>query len=202
MRLELAQPIGWATRGKLTSLAGNRADCLAVLDRAHYAYRLLPPLGGGMCLADQRTIIASGQRHLVPLNPDGTAPSCAVSVSLLLWMRDILQPIALHHFGQRVVRIENLGSYNCRRIAGSGVYSEHATGNAIDITAFILADGRQITLSRDWRATDSRGAFLHAVRDGSCGLFSTVLSPDFNAAHADHFHFDQADRAFGRAVCR
>jgi hypothetical protein len=32
-------------------------------------------------------------------------------------------------------------------------------------------------------------------------VFGTVLSPDYNAAHADHFHFDQAARGFG-GLCR
>jgi len=29
-----------------------------------------------------------------------------------------------------------------------------------------------------------------------------VLSPDHNAAHADHFHFDMAARTAGWTVCR
>ena len=41
------------------------------------------------------------------------------------------------------------------------------------------------------------------VRDGACDLFATVLSPDYNAAHADHLHFDQAMRgAMGWRGCR
>ena len=80
--------------------------------------------------------------------------------------------------------------------------SEHSSANAIDISAFILADGTRIALINDWKPGDKRSEFLHEVRDGSCGLFSTVLSPDHNAAHANHFHLDMAARTAGWTVCR
>jgi hypothetical protein len=84
-----------------------------------------------------------------------------------------------------------------------GNWSEHSTGNAIDVSAFILADGRRISVVRDWSRDDPRGRFLHAVRDGGCWVFATVLSPDYNAAHRDHFHLDQADRgSTGWRACR
>jgi hypothetical protein len=37
-------------------------------------------------------------------------------------------------------------------------------------------------------------AFLRRLHKGACGLFGTVLGPDANAAHRDHFHFDLAAR--------
>ena len=80
--------------------------------------------------------------------------------------------------------------------------NQHSTANAIDISAFIMADGTRIALINDWDDADVRREFLHEVRDGSCDLFSTVLSPDYNAAHADHFHFDMAKRTAGWTVCR
>ena len=52
----------------------------------------------------------------------------------------------------------------------------------------------------DWEGGASERSFLREVRDGACPLFATVLSPEYNAAHADHFHFDQAGRYTG--VCR
>src|SRR3546814_6474674 len=75
----------------------------------------------------------------------------------------------------KVVEVENLGSYNCRKIAGREAQSEHSTANAIDISAFILADGTRIALINDWEPGDRRSEFLHDVRDETCGLFSTVL---------------------------
>jgi len=84
-----------------------------------------------------------------------------------------------------------------------GDFSEHATANALDVAGFTLADGRSISVLRDWTGDGEDAQFLRAVRDGACDLFSTVLSPDYNAAHRDHFHFDQADRGTtGWRACR
>ena len=138
----------------------------------------------------------------IALRPAGAAPSCAVAAGFVLWMRDSVAPAAQRHFRQRVIRVVHLGSYNCRPIAGGGGWSEHATANALDISAFILADGTRISLIADWNGDAARAAFLRDVRDGACELYSTVLSPDYNRAHADHFHFDMADRAGGWQVCR
>jgi hypothetical protein len=102
-----------------------------------------------------------------------------------------------------VAHIEHLGTYSCRRLYGrdSGPWSEHATGNAIDIAAFVLEDGRRISVADAWKSTGSQGAFLHQVRNAACLVFGTVLSPDYNSAHADHLHFDQEARGLG-GVCR
>ncbi|PKP97161.1 MAG: extensin-like protein [Alphaproteobacteria bacterium HGW-Alphaproteobacteria-13] len=200
-RFELAHPQGWATHRKLTALVRDDAACFAAFDRAGARYERRPVVGEGVCRASQRMIVAQGGR-LPVLSPAAAAPGCAVTAALLLWDRDIVQPLARRHFGQRVARLDNLGSYNCRRIAGQGAQSEHSTANAIDISAFILADGTRVSLLDHWSDTGAKGAFLRDVRDRSCGLFGTLLSPDYNAAHADHFHIDMAVRTAGWTVCR
>ncbi len=68
--------------------------------------------------------------------------------------------------------------------------SQHATANAIDVSGFTLNDGRKISLKADWTGDDAKAKFLRAARDGLCDWFNTVLSPDYNALHADHFHAD------------
>ncbi|RYD62636.1 MAG: extensin, partial [Sphingomonadales bacterium] len=93
----------------------------------------------------------------------------------------------------------------CRRMYNreGASWSEHATADAVDIAAFRLADGTRITLIGDWAGEGKKAQFLRAVRDGGCDLFATVLSPDYNEAHRDHFHFDQAERgAMGWRTCR
>ena len=65
----------------------------------------------------------------------------------------------------------------------------------------MLANGRRITVARDWNDGGPDGAFLRDVRDGACGLFSTTLSPDYNASHRDHLHLDEAPGRGWRA-CR
>ena len=84
-----------------------------------------------------------------------------------------------------------------------GEFSEHATANAIDITGFRLADETSVNVLNDWQAEGPKGRFLREIRDRSCRIFSTTLSPDYNEAHGDHFHLDQARRgARGLSVCR
>ena len=200
--IDLDQPIGWATRGKLASLASDPARCYALLEHEGVRYERLRTVGQGKCYTNPRTRVFPNATNWAPFTPAGIAPSCAVSTSLILWQRDVVQPAAMRHLGHRVVSIEHLGSYNCRNIAGSVFISQHATGNAIDIAAFILDDGRRVSLLDDWDARDGRSAFLRAVRDGSCRIFTTVLSPDYNKAHANHFHFDQQQRPLNWSVCR
>ena len=198
----LTHPTGWATQRKLGTLAADPDACLAALDAGGVAYERLPTIGEGVCKADQRTQIQRWPGAPAPIRPAGVAPSCAVSAGLLLWQRDVVQPMARLHLGRDVRSIEHLGSYNCRSISGRSTPSQHATGNAIDISAFVLSDGRRIALKDHWDAADGRGAFLRAVRDEGCSYLATVLSPDYNVAHADHFHFDQAQRPGGWAVCQ
>jgi hypothetical protein len=116
-----------------------------------------------------------------------------------------VQPAALRHFGQRVAGIDHFGSYSCRRLYGrdAGAWSEHASARAVDIAGFRLEDGRRISVAADWSGEGAAAAFLREVRDGACDLFATVLSPDYNAAHRDHLHFDHAARgATGWRGCR
>ena len=153
--------------------------------------------------ADGMRLLPEGERSFV-FQPAGAVTSCPVAAALALWERDVVQPAARRHFGRRVSLISHAGSYSCRRLYGraAGGYSEHATANAFDVTGFRLADGGTISVLRHWPAAGAEAAFLRDVRDGACRLFATVLSPDYNAAHADHLHLDQARRGGGWRMCR
>ena len=79
--------------------------------------------------------------------------------------------------------------------------SEHAFGNALDIAAFTLADGRRITVRDGWRGLPQEQGFLRDVQAGACERFNTVLAPGSNSHHADHFHVDLMRRSSGRVIC-
>lgn len=196
--LDLNDPPGWATQRKLAALRSDPAECRAVLERSGVAFTALDPAGEGACRREDRTVLTDAP--LVPIAPPAT---CAVSAAFELWLRWGVQPAAEELLGSSVARIEHFGAYSCRRLYGreEGRWSEHATGNAIDIAAFVLEDGRRVSVLDDWRGDGDDARFLHRVRDKACGVFGTVLSPDYNAAHANHFHLDQARRGFG-GVCR
>ncbi|WP_253183247.1 extensin-like domain-containing protein [Sphingobium phenoxybenzoativorans] len=202
--LDLAQPVGQFTGRKLAGLTAHPRTCQDLLAKAGVPFVAMKPGGEGQC-AYADAIRPRTAEGAIALDPVDVAPSCPVVAALKLWEWHVVQPAAQRLFGQPVVRITHFGSYSCRRMYGrsSGDFSEHATADAIDISGFILADGRRISVVGDWAGDDPGGLFLRDVRDGACRLFSTVLSPDYNAAHRDHLHLDQAERGeMGWRACR
>lgn len=204
--LDLDQPVGLFTGRKLTALTGDAPRCLALLEKAGARFFTpLPPRQQGQCGYEDAVRLLKGSVMPVDWRPDGLGVSCPVAAALLIWERDVVQPAARRHLGSTVSAIDHFGSYSCRRLYGrsAGDWSEHATANAVDIAGFRLANGRRVSVKADWPRDDARAAFLRDVRDGACNLFATVLSPDYNTAHADHFHLDQAERgATGWRACR
>ena len=204
--LDLGEPAGPFTGRKLAALGRSFPQCRALLDRAGVRYAALPARrDGAACGYDDAVRFAPGGARRIAFIPRAPAVACPVAAALAMWEWDVVQPAALRHLGSRIVEIEHLGSYNCRRMYGrtGGAWSEHATANAIDVAGFVLADGRRVTVRDAWRGSGEEAAFLRAARDGACRLFATVLSPDYNAAHRDHLHLDQADRGpFGWRACR
>lgn len=194
--LDLRDPPGWATQSKLAALRADAQTCRAVLERSVIAYDALSSTGEGACARPDRTVLADA-----PLSPAKPAMTCPVAAGLQLWLEKSVEPAARDIFGQEVREVRHLGTYNCRRMNGNdGYWSEHATGNAIDIAGFTLADGSRISLLDHWEEGDAKSLFLKRIRDEACPIFGTVLSPDYNAAHRDHFHLDQAGNSW--EICR
>lgn len=126
--------------------------------------------------------------------------SCPLAVAYAMFEHHTLQPAAQSAYGQKIARVDHLGSFACRNVYNreSGALSRHASADALDIAGFRLAGGRTISVLRDWPKQNQDAEFLRQVRDGACESFSVVLSPDYNAAHRNHFHVD-----VGRwSVCR
>lgn len=204
--LDLGQPIGLMTGRKLNALTQSYPACKAALERAGVRYTALPPRSGeGQCGYSDGVRFTSGGARRIDFAPAGLGVACPVAAALAIWEWNVVQPAAERHFGTKVTSIDHFGSYSCRRIYGrdAGTWSEHSTADAVDIAGFRLGNGTRITVARDWQGDTAKAAFLREVRDGACQLFATTLSPDYNAAHADHFHLDQADRgAMGWRACR
>jgi hypothetical protein len=204
--LDLTRPVGLFTGRKLAALRDEPGRCAGLLDAAGIAHRTLPPGGSGPnCTFADAVRLEPGGARGIALRPEAAALSCPAAAALALWEWHVVQPAAQQHLGQRVVAVEHLGTYSCRRVNGrtEGDWSEHATANAIDVASFRLADGRRISVLSDWEGGGADAAFLHEVRDGACRVYATVLSPDYNEAHRDHLHFDQAARgARGWRGCR
>ena len=190
---------------KLARASADRETCVEALAQAGMRMMALqdretgPACGFDNAFRIARTSVAVGEPFSL---------SCRAALSLAMWERHTLQQAAQTHMRSRVARIEHLGSYACRNIYGQDGRrrSQHATADALDIAGFVFEDGRRVRVLGDWSspmeaaagetAGDTAGgteaaAFLQAVRDGACRWFDAVLGPDYNAAHADHFHFDR-----------
>jgi hypothetical protein len=119
------------------------------------------------------------------------------------WVVEGVQPSAQKWFGQPVVEIRQISAYSCRSMNNQpgAAISEHAFGNALDVAAFTLADGRKVTVKDGWHGLPEERGFLHDVQASACALFATVLAPGSNAFHYDHIHVDMARRHSGRSIC-
>lgn len=184
-----AQP-NFLTRHKLNRLSKDSALCQQVLATANVTYEQVP---------DRMTGPACGFFNAVRITRTSTrvsAPfslSCRAAVSLAMWEHHVLVPTTEKYFAQRVATLEHFGSYSCRNVYGraNATRSQHATAEALDIAGFVLEDGQRIRVLKDWPEPNEQADFLREVRTGACRFFDGVLSPDYNAAHRDHFHFDR-----------
>ena len=275
--------------------AGLR-QCLELLAPAAVEMELEEPMRHGACGTPAPLALRSvGAAQKVEFSPSPTM-NCRLAASLSTWVDKVLQPTAQQVFGSRVTRIVGASSYSCRNIYNNPklTLSEHATGNAVDISAFMMADGRTITVAKGWGPTerditaarkkaaekeavkpkppaDAKGAsgqpsagekpaageagkranpkegslqkadyrrptakdggkvsedskatagkaaggeeaslkpattkeavFLKRLHEGSCAVFATVLGPEANEAHRDHFHLDMKVRRSSRGIC-
>jgi hypothetical protein len=129
--------------------------------------------------------------------------ACPLVAALDNWMANGVQPAARRWFGQPVVEIKQISAYSCRSMNGQrgAPISEHAFGNALDVAAFTLADGRKVTVREGWHGAPEERAFLHDVHASACRLFATVLAPGSNAFHYDHIHVDLRRHETGRSIC-
>jgi hypothetical protein len=124
--------------------------------------------------------------------------TCTMALALASFER-IVQEEADRTLHSAVVRIQQLGTYNCRPMAEFKLVSEHSYANAIDVAQFTLKNGTSVTVQHDFDKNDAGpsrpgGVFLHAVAHRSFDedVFSNVLTPFWDALHYNHLHLDLA----------
>jgi hypothetical protein len=164
--------------------------CAASLESSGLTYRpMADSTGAGGC--ELRDVVRITQAGDVRFNAPFLA-TCPLALGIAEFEHRYLQRAALDVFDERVTRIEHVGSYACRNVnhQRDTALSQHASANAIDLTGFVLADGKRITLAQ-WDDANTPGAsFLRRVHDAACRSFDTTLGPDYNALHKTHFHVD------------
>jgi hypothetical protein len=190
--LDVREPPGPLTAIKLWRTTRDPATCAAALETSGLTYRPVADSSApaGCELKDAVRVTHSDAGYGGPF-----IASCPLAIGMALFERQYLRPAAGEFFGQGVKRIDHVGSYACRNVNNSpnnrqdGRLSQHASANAIDLTGFVLEDGRRITLAR-WDEGSADAAFLRRVHEGACRVFNTTLGPDYNALHRTHFHVD------------
>jgi hypothetical protein len=159
----------------------------------------VPPL---LPLGTSRRGEATGALTPVSVNPPATL-ACPIVSELDRWITSAVQPAAMRWFGSPVAEIKQISAYSCRGMNGNSYarVSEHAFGNALDIAAFTLADGRTVTVKNGWHGLPEEQGFLRDVQGAACDQFTTVLAPGSNVHHYDHIHVDLMRRSSGYRIC-
>ena len=186
----------------VTFQSADARICLSELKSKSVKYLALPnqSFAGGCRTIDTVKLMDFG----TPTSNLG-AMTCPLASNFAAWAQHAVRPASKQYLGSEVVRIETFGTYSCRNVNGgrSGKLSQHAFGNAVDISAFVLKDGRRVSVLSGWRGDKSEQQFLRRLHQSACKRFGTVLGPDYNSAHANHFHFDMAQSMKdGSAYCR
>lgn len=196
------------TRPRVTTSAAqaplsrpDNARCLAALGASGARYAALPDrfhAPGCQAVGSVRLERLAGDRGGFALANLGPV-ACPLARAFAGWARYGIDRAARQMLGSPLARIETMGSYACRGVAGRRRLSAHSRAEAIDIGAFVLANGRRVTVKLGWNgASDQERAFLRTVHTSACKRFGTVLGPGYNAAHADHLHVELGDGSFCR----
>ena len=195
--LSLDDPPGPITQYKLRRLTPEA--CASLLSQANQkALIRTQPVADSAGACPLHNVVRVRDFGPVSLNSSFLA-SCSLALSSALFVSQQARPLTKTWTGSELVRIEHLGSYACRNIyhRPDARRSEHATAEALDISAFRLANGERVTILHGWRSTKTQ-PWLQALLTASCGYYGNGLGPEYNAAHANHFHLGMRD--FG--LCR
>ena len=157
-------------------------------------------IGAGECGAVDAVILDGvilSDRAKVAVSPPATL-RCAMAEEVTAWLRDDIAPAALK-LGAPLRGLDNFDSYECRgrnRVHGATL-SEHGRANALDVRAFKLASGEEISLTD----VSVGKAWRDGIRATACARFTTVLGPGSDGHHEEHIHVDLAERRSGYKIC-
>ncbi|MBS0242541.1 MAG: extensin family protein [Proteobacteria bacterium] len=171
----------------------NRCLALGIVRQSSFLVQRTSLGGPGYCGVEHPFDVSGLMGGRVTLKPAATL-RCEMIPALEQWNKDVVQPVARRFYGLPVIEMKVLASFGCRPInhVGGARLSEHGHANAVDIGAFQLADGRWISVKAGWYGDPRERAFLRSIHDGGCQIFMTVLGPNFDGNHRDHFHLDLA----------
>jgi len=162
----------------------------------------VPPIEGpGECGAPdvvRLEAVVLPDKSRVAISPPAVL-RCSMAEAIVSWVREEAVPLA-RELGAPLRMVQNFAAFDCRgrnRIPGAKL-SEHGKGNALDIRALRLANGKifeptDVHVSRDFR---------EGFRKSVCARFTTVLGPGSDGYHENHIHVDLAERRGGYRMCQ
>ncbi len=174
--------------------AGEEHACVNEVRESPFIQRRSALGGPGNCGSFRPFNVSAVDRGRVALQPAALL-RCPMVPAVDRWVQEVVVPASVHYLGSPVTALRIMASYSCRtrNSLPFAKLSEHGLANAIDIGAFDLADGRRVTVLRGWRrGSSAEQAFLRAVHRDACKYFTTVLGPEADKYHQNHFHFDLA----------
>lgn len=178
----------------------SEKQCRAALRRLGVQFEDIPAIRDNASCGINYPVKVSTLARGVKLTPAATL-NCGMAEETARWLQGDMAISARTRYLSGISEVRQMSSYSCRRIRGSGQWSEHSTGNAIDIGSIKLDNGRVIDVARPHFFALREKNFLHRVRSKACDHFTTVLGPGSDADHRDHFHFDLRQRRSGYRHC-
>lgn len=183
----------------------NRCLALGLVRASPFLVQRASLGGPGSCGVSKPFEMSAAMGGRVAMRPAAVL-RCEMIPAIDKWVSDVVQTGARRHFGLPVVELKVAASFGCRpinHVAGARL-SEHGHANAIDISGFRLADGRWIMVKSGWNGDVRERGFLRNLHAGACGTFLTVLGPNYDSNHRDHFHLDLAwhGRTGDTHICR
>lgn len=171
-----------------------RSTCGVALAKLGVEAKPIAPISEGMCGVPEPVAVAALGDGAIDLTAKAIV-GCQLAETFANWFDDDVQPAARKLLGGEVVGMRVAASYVCRTRNGvpGAKLSEHAHGNAIDISAFNVDGHGWIEVGGNHGLAEAR--FLATIRKSACGPFKTVLGPGSDASHTDHFHLDLAQRS-------
>ncbi len=168
-------------------------QCLSDLKAAQVEFQSLGTLTKDGCTVESAVELDAVNSRFGKIALSGKPIlACGFARQFTAWIGDVAAPLTLAYLGSKLAAVEIGAAFVCRtryNLPGEKI-SEHAKGDAVDVTAFRLENGRTLSVEGSSASFEMDGVWIKTLRATGCGYFTTILGPGSNEAHKAHLHFD------------